>query len=301
MTRHMRIAAIDAGGTNIKAAVFEDGEIILTKEAPSQPERGGPHFLGRAVSIIEEFLHFDAIGISITGQPDPKSGRIVYANDNIKNFIGIEVKETFETRYNVPAAVVNDVCAAALGEGAHGAAQGESDYICVTYGTGIGGGAVLGGRLYYGAGASAGIMMGGLTLHAEQYKPNDAFSGSYEQYASVTALVRSASELDRSLNNGRAIFARINEPEVKRIVDEWLEEVAAGLCSLIHTFNIPLLVLGGGVMEQPYAITTARELTLKRIIPGFRGVRIVGAQLGNMAGLYGAAELAKDLISGGKA
>ena len=72
--------------------------------------------------------------------------------------------------------------------------------------------------------------------------------------------------------------------------------MAAGLCGLIHTYNVPCVVLGGGVMEQPYAIEGARERTLARLIPGFRGVRILGARLGNMAGLYGAAGLAEESL-----
>ena len=289
-----RIAAIDMGGTNLKACLFERGVPVLQREAPSEAKRGGTHLLERAVALLAEFQPFDALGVSTAGQVDPASGSIRYANDNIPGYTGTDVRGFFQARFQRPAAVVNDVYAAALGEGRRGAAQGERDYLCLTYGTGIGGGVVLDGQLYYGSGPCAGVMLGGLVTHPE-VMGDDPFDRCYERWASATALVERGRAVDAGLDSGRAIFARLEEPEVRAVVYAWLDEVAAGLCSLIHTYNVPCVVLGGGVMEQPYAIQGARTRTQARMIPGFRGVRIEGAKLGNMAGLYGAAGLAEVL------
>lgn len=287
-----RVAALDMGGTKIKGCIFEDGVPVLSGETDSEAKHGGAHFLERAAQLLSTFGAFDAVGISTAGQVEPKTGKIRYANDNIPGYTGMDVKGFFEARFGRPAAVVNDVYAAALGEGAHGAATGETDYICLTFGTGVGGGIVLGGQLYYGAGSSAGVMLGGLIMHPEDIVSGDAFSGTYERCASATALVARARRVDPALTDGRAIFARLAEPAVAAVVDSWLDELAAGVCALIHVYNIPCVVLGGGVLEQPYAISGVRARVEKWLIPGFRGVRVLGAKLGNMAGLYGAASLA---------
>lgn len=290
-----RVAALDMGGTKIKGCVFENGLLAQQGETDSEAKRGREHFLSRAAALLESFGPFDALGISTAGQVDPGTGRIRYANDNIPGYTGADVKGFFQARFHTSAAVLNDVYAAALGEGARGAARGERDYLCLTYGTGIGGGVVLDGSLYYGAGSSAGVMLGGLITHPREMVPGDPFSGSYERFASATALVASARAISPALADGRAVFSRLAEPLVREVIERWLDEVAAGVCALIHIYNIPCVVLGGGVMEQPIAINGVRDRVEERLIPGFRGARILGAKLGNMAGLYGAASLAQSL------
>lgn len=122
---------------------------------------GAPAVLKRAEDLLHTLSPFEGIGISTTGQLDPNTYIIRYANKNIPGYTDVDVAEFFQSRFNCPVAVLNDVCAAALGEGILGAAQGESNYICLTYGTGIGGGVVLNGQLFYGSGPSAGGMLGG--------------------------------------------------------------------------------------------------------------------------------------------
>ena len=290
MRAAQRIAALDIGGTKIKACVFEGGTPSQKSECDTAANEGAAAVLARAAALIRTFGPFDAIGVSTAGQVDPNNGVIRYANENLPGYTGMDVKGYFEAQFQRPAAVLNDVCAAALGEGTRGAAAGVRDYICLTYGTGIGGGVVLDGQLYYGTGPSAGGMLGGLILHPEDLDPQDPFAGTYERYASATALRTAASGLDPALTNGHAIFQRLDEPEVRTVVDAWLDQVAAGAVSLIHVFNIPCVVLGGGVMEQPYAIQGAQARIEKLLIPGCRGVRVGGAALGNMAGRYGAAQ-----------
>lgn len=285
----MRIGALDIGGTNIKACLFEDGIAGPLREAPTLAKQG--NVLDRAAELAASLGDFDAIGISTAGQVDPDTGVIRYANENLPGYTGTDVKGFFERRFGKPAAVINDVYAAALGEGTRGAAQGNPDYICLTYGTGIGGGIVLGGKPYYGRGASAGVMMGGLITHPEAMVPGDPFSGTYERFASTTALIAGAKKVDPSIENGRQLFARQEEAPLKQVLDCWLEEVAAGICALVHCYNIPCVLLGGGIMEQPLVFNQAKRLTQERLIPGFRGVEIRQAALGNMAGLYGVASL----------
>lgn len=291
-----RIAAIDIGGTKLKACLFTDGVPGEKREADTEARQGGAHVMENAAALLAALGPFDALGVSTAGQVDPESGTIRYANENIPGYTGTDVRGLFSARFGVPVAVVNDVYAAALGEGARGGGRGVSDYLCITYGTGVGGGVILGGAPYYGAGPSAGVMLGGVVTHPEKADGVDPFAGTYERHASATALSAAGKALDPTLNSGRAIFSRLSEPAVRAVVDAWLDEVAAGLLTLIHTFNVPCVLLGGGVMEQPYAIEGVRRRVEARLIPGFRGVRIKGAELGNMAGLYGACSLAEKLL-----
>lgn len=292
----VRIAALDIGGTNIKGCLFEGKCASPLMEIPTEAFRGAENMLLRAADFLERLQPFDAIGISTAGQVDPLSGVIRYANDNIPGYTGTDVKAFFENRFGVKTAVLNDVYAAALGEGKYGAAVGERDYLCLTYGTGVGGGLVLDGQPYYGTGNSAGIMPGGIITHLESVTETDCFSGSYERAASASALKRKGTALDPALDNGRAIFAKLEDPKVCAAVDEWLDEIASGICTLIYAYNIPCVILGGGVMEQPYAVGGVRERIKRWLIPGFAGVRVLGAKLGNMAGLYGAASAAEAFL-----
>lgn len=291
----MRIAAVDIGGTKLKGCLFEGGVPVRTAEVDTEAKLGGAHVMERARMVLEELGARDRIGVSTAGQVDPEKGVIRYANENIPGYTGTDVRGILSAHFGVPVAVVNDVYAAALGEGVRGGGRGESDYLCVTYGTGIGGGVILGGRPYYGTGPSAGVMLGGVITHPELLRADDPFAGTYERSASATALVAMASALDPALDDGRAIFTRLKEAPVRAVVDRWLDEVAVGLCTLIHTFNVPCVLLGGGVMEQPYAIEGTQHRVGARMIPGFRGVRVRKAELGNMAGLYGAMSLAERL------
>ncbi len=293
----MRIAALDIGGTSIKSGIWDGREISRFKETDTNAKEGGLRLMDRALEILKGYGEFDGIGISTAGQVDTEKGTIYYANDNIPGYTGMEVRRMVEEAFQKPAAVENDVNAAAFGEGGAGAARGEKDFLCLTYGTGVGGAIVIDGKLYRGSSWSGGSF-GGIVVHPERLKAGEEFSGCYEKYASVTALVERAKREDESLVSGRKIFAEIQRPQVRRMVDQWIDEVVFGLVTLVHVFNPPCIVLGGGIMEQPYVLGQVREKLPPLVSPGFRGVKLLRAGLGNRAGLTGAALLAERRMKG---
>ena len=193
----------------------------------------------------------------------------------------------------MPVAVENDVNAAALGEAICGAGRAHVDFLCLTYGTGVGGAIIQNRQVYHGSSFSAAEFGAIVTHAAERISGGSFFDGCYERYASTTALVRMAMDYDPALDNGRKIFARLDDPNVMQILDRWVDEILLGLASLTHIFNPSCIILGGGIMVQPLILEKIRQKKERFIMPSFCHVQILPAQLGNTAGLLGAAYLAE--------
>lgn len=294
----MRIVVVDIGGTCIKSGIWEDGSLREIRETDTEAGRGGTHVMRTVLRILEEYRDFQAAGISTTGQVDTEQGKILYANNNMPGYTGMKIKENVEKMFHVPTAVQNDVNSAALGEAFYGAGKGRADFLCLTYGTGVGGAVIMDGKVYHGAQYSAGEF-GGMITHPEDREPErDMFSGCYEKYASATALVQLVGSRFPELRNGRDIFASLDVPQVKGLVNRWIMEIVYGLVTLTHIFNPSLIVLGGGVMEQEYVVREVRARLEEQIMPSFRKVEIAQARLGNMAGLFGVAGEALKMTGG---
>lgn len=292
----MKIAVLDIGGTSIKSGILADGRLIDQREEATEAKKGGTHVMDKARKILGRYSGFDRIGISTAGQVDSEKGIIRYANENIPGYTGMEVRRLMEEAFCVPVAVENDVNAAAIGEGSYGAGREFKDFLCLTYGTGVGGAIIVNKKVYTGSLFSAGEF-GGIVVHGSERKPGeDIFSGCYERYASATALVQRAVKIDSSLNNGWKIFERIKEKEVRYIVDGWIGEIALGLTTLIHIFNPPCIILGGGVMKQKYILEKLEDLLYDNIMDSFHNVVLKQAELGNSAGLWGAGKAAGDIV-----
>ena len=290
----MAIMVLDIGGTAIKSGLYIDGELTDIRETPTEAQKGKAHVVNRAKEIITDYQQhsaFERIGISTAGQVDPVRGEIIYANENIPGYTGTKLKEIMEQQFHVPACVENDVNAAAIGESVFGAGKGYKEFVCLTYGTGVGGAIFTNGKLYTGSSFSAGEF-GAIVTHPEaRFAGQNIFSGCYEEYASTTALVKNAKRFDSSLSNGRKIFERFDEPDVKALVDRWILEIVYGLTTIIHILNPECAILGGGIMEQPYVLEQLREKLYSNLIASFRQVKIEKAALGNHAGRLGAAVL----------
>lgn len=286
----MRIAVVDIGGTNIKSGIWENDRILEQKEQATMAEWGGAHVMRLVTDTLRQYRTFDAIGVSTAGQVDSEAGIILYANENIPGYTGMRIKEILEKEFCVPVAVQNDVNSAAIGEAYYGVGIESNDFLCLTYGTGVGGAIVMNGKIYSGSGYSAGEFGAIITHPKDRNVREDMFSGCYERYASTSALVNLVKKEYPSMVNGRIIFENIRKDEIRLLVNRWLDEVVYGLATLIHIFNPSLIVLGGGVMEQPYVIEQLNGRLYENIMGSFRSVKIVPAKLGNTAGLLGASQ-----------
>ena len=293
----MKTMVLDIGGTAIKSAIAQNGVLSSVRETPTRASLGGAYVMSQAKEIISSYKDtyaFERIGISTAGQVNPVKGSIIYANHNIPGYTGTPVKEIMEDFFHVPVAVENDVNAAAIGEACYGAGKEEKDFVCLTYGTGVGGAVFINGSLYHGSSFSAGEL-GALIVHPEDRQPEiDMYSGCYEKYASTTALVAKAKEYDSSITNGKILFSRIEEPQIRAIIDQWIDEIVYGLVSITHLLNPSCIILGGGIMDQPYIPDQIEQKLMPSIMSSFRGLKIKTAQLGNQAGMLGAARLAEE-------
>jgi len=275
----MRLSTLDIGGLAIKSAVFEDGVLENFAEIPTRTDLGAAWLLRTAAAIAEGHRP-DAIGIAIRGQVDHAAGTLIY-DATYEDYCNLPVKAALESYLRLPVAVENDANCAALAEGRLGAAQGFESYLCLTLGSGIGGAMVLDGKLWRGRNHLAGEF--GLMA----FPGDDPLSDTWEQYAATSALLYKAGLLGLGITDGHSLLAARHHPRVAALLARWARDVAFGLRTLIHSFDPPCLVLGGGLMSRPELFALVEHTTHASLSPGYAPV-IRPAALGTRAGLWGA-------------
>ena len=293
----MRILTFDIGGTNIKYALCDEKFVLSDKHTvPTEAHKGGQELVLKIISIIEQYENIDRIGISTAGQVDSENGIVVYSTDNIPYYTGMMVKKIIENKTGIPTFVENDVNAFAMGEAKFGAGKGKSDFLCLTYGTGIGGALYLDNKLYKGMGSSAGEF-GHIITHAGGKQCTCGGEGCYECYASTKALLDSVNKRNSTQLNAFEIFEKENfsKPEIRSVIDQWIDEMIIGLINIIYIFNPPLIVLGGGIMNEDYVIDLIDRKIYNLLMENFRDVNIVRSKLGSDAALLGVASEAANL------
>lgn len=295
----MKILAIDIGGTAIKYGLVNgDYQIEQAFEVPTEAQLGGPHLMHKIMNLVGEFAdEADCVGISTAGQVNSELGKIIFASENIPNYTGIEITQTIRKKYNLPVRVENDVNSAATAEAVFGAARGYRDFLCLTYGTGVGGALWINNQIYTGHHFSAGEF-GHIVTHTGGKKCTCGNNGCYEMYASTRALVYAVKEATGKTLTGREIFTpeHFNNVTVRAVIDNWIDEIIGGLTTLIFIFNPPCIILGGGIMNEDYIISEIDRRIHARPMHSFRSVEIKKAAMKNQAGMLGAAYLAKKAL-----
>ena len=309
----MRIG-IDLGGTNIAAAVVDENNRILVKDSvPTESQRSFEEIIRDMGALCLDLTEragltlgdIQSVGIGSPGTPDIARGRLLYANnlhwddvplcDELKKYVGDRTIH-----------LDNDANCAALGEYIAGAGEKFRTSVMVTLGTGVGGGIIIDDRVYSGhnfAGGEIGhivIVTGGVLCTCGR-------RGCWENYASVTGLIRMAGEgadrhPDSLLNsircngrglNGRNIFeaAKTGDSIAKAVVDQYIYYVAEGITNILNIFQPDGIVVGGGISNEgdylldPIRAQVARDRYCKHV----PAPEIIKAQLGNDAGIIGAA------------
>ena len=292
---------IDIGGTAVKLGIVDEtGKVLCKGEQSVNFDGYQTPVLDTVRKAAKEFLtaqaipveNLSGIGVSATGQIDSRKGIVAGTCGNFPNYIGSPIKAALEQDFGLPVTVANDANCMTLGEVWVGGAQGYTDVIGVTLGTGVGGGILTGGRLPEGA-RGLGGELGHYRTHALDGVPcTCGATGCWERYAATTALVRAAQEKNPAWTDGRAIFAaaEAGNPEVLALLDAWTDEIAQGLAGMVHIFNPQLILIGGGVSAQQKLLITPIAAKVKAsVMPAFaEGLEIRAAQLHNDAGMVGA-------------
>lgn len=298
------ILSIDIGGTAVKMGLVDHAGVIHARhEASVCFDHYATPILTTVIREAEAFLRREGarpegIGVSATGQVDDRLGAVIGTNGKIPGYEGAQIKRDMEAAFGVPVFALNDANAAALGECFAGRARGVGNVLMVTLGTGVGGGIVLGGRIFGGARGIAGEL-GHFTLYQDGPLCPCGKRGCYESYAATTALVRRAREATGEAEmNGRIVFSRAADGDrvMRAVLDAWINDIAAGISGLVHIFNPEMVLIGGGVSAQEaLLIAPLRERVLRSVMPRFgEGLRLEAASLGNDAGMIGAAKFYLD-------
>ena len=289
----MNILAIDIGGTMIKyGLVSSDGEILSTDKIETEAEKGLENILNKIDNIFKRYKENNPVGIAVsgTGQINGIIGKVIGGNPIIPNWIGANLVKILEEKYNLPAVLENDVNCVALGEKWIGAGKDLINFICLTIGTGIGGGIILNNQLFRGENFVAGEF-GHILIK----------KGEFEQFASTTALIRLVKERTGKTLNGKEIFDLEKKEivEYQKVISEWIENLTDGLSSIVYCFNPANMILGGGVIEQGEPlINRIKNSLFKKIGPQFKEkLNIIQAKLGNNAGMIGASYLLLEKIN----
>lgn len=289
-----RVIGIDIGGTAVKYGLLTvRGEILKSGEFSTDGEKGIENLLSNIYDVIDMYMGNNVLGIAVsgTGQINGEIGEVIGGASIIPGWIGTNLVKILEEKYKIPAVLENDVNCAALGEKWKGAGAGEDDFLCLTIGTGIGGGIILNGNIYRGNSYVAGEF-GHILVEKNGIKCSCGKTGCYEKYASTSALVRMVEEKTGKKMNGKEIFELYHQGDntIKEIINIWIEYLTDGLGVLIYVFNPKLVILGGGVTKQgEYLLQLIKSSLSKKCGENYlKNLVIKFATLENSAGMLGA-------------
>ncbi len=308
---------IDLGGTNIVAGVVDENYNIVSKAStktncPRPAEAIADDMAAMAIQAVKEAgLTMDDIqwvGVGTPGIANSETGIIEYSNN--LGFKDTPMAEYIRRHIDKPVYIENDANAAAYGEYVAGAAKGARNAVCITLGTGVGGGIIIDGRIYAGSNF-AGAEIGHTVINVDGPRCSCGRRGCFEVYSSATGLVRMTKEKmevcpdskmhEVTAERGGKVSARtafdcmrMGDAAAKEVVDAYIRHLAAGITNTINIFQPDILCIGGGVCnEGDPLLLPMKELVAKEVYTrnSPKNTEIVIAKLGNDAGLIGAAFL----------
>ena len=312
---------IDLGGMSVKVGVVNENNAIVGKAAvptnsPNQPPRPADDIMDDIATACRlavenagvSFDEVDHIGLGCPGSVNSSNGMLEFSgNLGMRNY---PISAKLEERLGRKVFVENDANAAAFGESIAGAAKGARNAVCVTLGTGVGGGIIIDGKIYSGSNYAGGEL-GHMVIVAGGKYCTCGRHGCWEAYASASALIyqrqikmldNKASEMwklvDGDLRNvtGRTAFDgyRMGDKSAAEVVDRYIWYIACGLTNVINIFQPDIICIGGGVSKEgdtliaPLMSYVNKDRFGKNLA---KQTEIVTAKLGNDAGIIGAANL----------
>ena len=315
------VLAFDIGGTKIAAGVVDPaGDVLSFAVEPTHAERGPEDGVQRLFELGRRVVagagigwdEIGAVGIGCGGPLDAERGVLV-APPHLPGWNDVPVAELAERAFGRPAVLENDATAAAAGEHRCGAGVGTRHLVYLTISTGVGGGAVLDGRLYRGV-MGNGAELGHVAVDFDGRScPGCGRSGCLEAYVSGTSIAARArealeedgasslAELGEFTAADVAAAARAGDAVAQRVWDETTAMLASGVVSIVNVFEPEVVVLGGGVSQEgEQLLAPVREsVRATAISPAGRAARIVQSPLGDRVGVVGAAAVAYERVGSG--
>lgn len=305
---------VDLGGTNITIALVDlKGKIKNKVKISTQADKNAGFVIKTIIENIRvlirdvRFSQLVGIGIGAAGQIDHTRG-VIQFSPNL-HWRNVPIVKEIKKEFNLPVYIDNDANVACYGEFLFGAGRGAQNILCVTLGTGVGGGIIINSKIYRGAGGGAGEI-GHITVESKGRKCNCGNHGCMEAYVGAPHIRERCIE---KIKTGRkSIITKIVEGSLSKITPKVLEEAAfykdklaleiwqetgmylgVGLASLINIFNPEKIIIGGGVANAGTLISGPMLKTIKEraLAVSLQDVKIVRAKLGEEAGVIGAAML----------
>lgn len=286
-----QVIGIDLGGTAIKLGRFlQDGTCLATISLPT-PQPANPQLVVQAIAQGVNQLNLNhackAIGLGMPG-PTDKTRRIARKSINLPGWDDVPVADWLEAQTGLPTVLENDANCAAMGEAWLGAARAFTDFILLTLGTGVGGGIFLNGKLFTGRDGAAGEL-GLITLNPDGYPCRSGNQGSLEQYASIGSILRQTAKDPSQMGQ----LAQAGDPAAIKFWQDYGRVLGAGLASLVYVLTPEAIIIGGGISAscEFFLPSTLAEIEQRVVSPSRVGLQLLPAQLGNQAGMLGAAKL----------
>ena len=309
---------IDLGGTNIVAGIIDENNTIVAKASrKTNAPRAAEGIFDDMAAVVKEVMEqknltnddIISIGVGTPGSVNKELELIEFANnlgfDNVPAYKMLRERTGIEKVY-----FDNDANCAALGEAVAGCGKGVKDFIMITLGTGVGSGIIVNGKLVTGLNYAAGEM-GHTVIVYNGEQCNCGRRGCWERYASATALItqtkdamrRNSSSImwemaDDDINNvsGRTAFdaMRKGDETAKKVVDKYIGYLSCGISNIVNIFQPDIIAVGGGIgNEKENLLAPVRKILASErySIHAKKQTRLVAAELGNDAGIIGAALL----------
>lgn len=291
------VIGVDLGGTAIKLGLFlVDGtcleSVTIPTPQPSQPE-AVIQAIANQVNKLNSNQRAIALGIGTPGATDVQ-GRIAKVCINLDGWYDVPIAEELEAKTGLKTVVANDANCAGVGEAWIGAGKNYGNLVLITLGTGVGGAIILNKKLFIGHLGAAGEL-GLITLNPNGHPCNSGNKGSFEQHCSATAIKRDTGKTAAEWG----ALAEQNDPSALNFWQDYGALLGIGLTSLIYVLTPEAVIIGGGICASAKFFLPAVEKEIeKRVLPSSReGLKIAIAELGNQAGIAGAAKLAWDLVN----
>ncbi|MFA5059119.1 MAG: ROK family protein [Candidatus Omnitrophota bacterium] len=304
------VLGIDVGGTNIKCGLVDpSGKISLRTAFPTKSFAQSKSALIKAlVSCAQKTITQNdigkkdilGIGIGFPGLVDFPKG-MVHCLVNIPGWKNVFVKKIIQQEIGIPTFVDNDVNLMALGEWKFGAGRGVKNVVCITLGTGVGGGLIINNALYRGEGFSAGEI-GHTPINENGPRCNCGGTGCLERYVGNKYLLEKSKKIFRGKTISFPEITRLAAKGNRKAIAFWEEvgfHLGIGLTGVVNILNPDRIVIGGGVSNNHrYLFPAIKKTILQRAmkIPA-RMAKIVKAQLGEDAGIIGAQVLVNHAVS----